>query len=147
MKQGKSILLWLVAFIFLSLALNGFNPDVQNGSVNTIAFSEFMDNAEENRVQSVTVVGNDIQGTYTDGSKFQTYAPFDPSMIEDLRTLGVKIEARPIDTSESTFWGILISWFPMLLLVGVWIFFMRQANSGNNKMKKWNFFMIQIIKI
>ncbi len=133
MKQGKSILLWLVAFIFLSLALNGFNPDVQNGSVNTIAFSEFMDNAEENRVQSVTVVGNDIQGTYTDGSKFQTYAPFDPSMIEDLRKLGVKIEARPIDTSESTFWGILISWFPMLLLVGVWIFFMRQANSGNNK--------------
>ena len=97
---------------FLSLALNGFNPESHGGSANTIAFSEFMDNAEENRVQSVTVIGNDIQGTYTDGTKFQTYAPFDPNMVENLRKLGVKIEARPIDTSESTFWGILISWFP-----------------------------------
>lgn len=133
MKQGKSIIIWLAAFIFLSLALNGLNPETRSANTSQIAFSEFMDNAEANRVQSVTVVGNDIQGTYTDGTKFHTYAPFDPNMIENLRKLDIKIEARPIDTSESTFWGILISWFPMLLLIGVWIFFMRQASSGNNK--------------
>lgn len=133
MKQGKSIIIWLAAFIFLSLALNVLNPETRSANTSQIAFSEFMDNAEANRVQSVTVVGNDIQGTYTDGTKFHTYAPFDPNMIENLRKLDIKIEARPIDTSESTFWGILISWFPMLLLIGVWIFFMRQASSGNNK--------------
>lgn len=133
MKQGKSIILWLVAFIFLSLALNGFNPEVKSGNTAQIAFSEFMDNAEAGRVQSVTIVGNDVQGSYTDGTKFRTYAPFDPSMVENLRKMDIKIEARPIDTSESTFWSILISWFPMLLLIGVWIFFMRQASSGNNK--------------
>lgn len=133
MKQGKSILLWLAAFVFLSLALNGLNPEINSANTSQIAFSEFMDNAEANRVQTVTIIGNDIQGTYTDGTKFHTYAPFDPNMIENLRKLDIKIEARPIDTSESTFWSILISWFPMLLLIGVWIFFMRQASSGNNK--------------
>lgn len=133
MKQGKNIILWLVAFIFLSLALNGLSPEIHNPKASQIAFSEFMNNAEAGQVQSVTIVGNDIQGTYTDGTKFRTYAPFDPSMVENLRKLDIQIEARPIDTSESTFWSILISWFPMLLLIGVWIFFMRQASSGNNK--------------
>lgn len=133
MKQGKNIIIWLAAFVFLSLALNSINPDSRTTSAEKIAFSDFMNNAEENRVQSVTIAGNDIQGTYTDGSTFRTYAPFDPSMVESLRKLGIRIEAHPIDTSESTFWGVLISWFPMLLLIGVWIFFMRQANSGNSK--------------
>lgn len=133
MKNSKSILLWLIAFVFLSLAFNNLSMESARGSAEVIAFSDFMDRAEDNRVQSVTIVGNDIQGTYTDGTKFRTYAPYNPGMVENLRKLGVKIEAQPIDTSESTFWGILISWFPMLLLIGVWIFFMRQANSGNNK--------------
>ncbi len=133
MKQGKNIIIWLLAFVFLSLALNSINPENRATASEKIAFSEFMDNAEDNRIQSVTIIGNDIQGTYTDGARFRTYAPFDPNMIENLRKLGIKIEARPIDTSESTFWGVLISWFPMLLLIGVWIFFMRQANSGNSK--------------
>lgn len=54
-------------------------------------------------------------------------------MVETLRKNGVKVEARPEDTSSSTFWGVVVSWFPMILLIGVWIYFMRQANSGNNK--------------
>ncbi len=133
MKQTKSILLWLIAFILLSLALNSFNPEART-SANKIAFSDFMNEAENNNIASVTIIGNDIQGVFKEtGSKFQTYAPFDPSMVETLRKYNVKIDAQPIDTTESTFWGVLISWFPMLLLIGVWVFFMRQASSGNNK--------------
>ena len=124
---------WLVAFILLSVIMNGFSPSARQNAAAPIAFSEFMDKAENNHIDAVTIVGNDIYGTYDNGNKFRTYAPFDPSMVETLRKLGVKIEAKPIDTSESTFWGIVISWFPMLLLIGVWIFFMRQASSGNNK--------------
>ncbi|MBQ8750095.1 MAG: ATP-dependent zinc metalloprotease FtsH [Alphaproteobacteria bacterium] len=133
MKQTKSIIFWLITFLALSILLNGFNPDARQSSSNKIAFSEFMNSAEEGQISNVTIIGNDIYGTYTNGAKFKTYAPFDPSMVETLRKQNIQIEAKPIDTSESTFWGIVISWFPMLLLIGVWIFFMRQANSGNNK--------------
>ena len=134
MKAGKNILIWVVALFFLTTLLNTISPDLRNGPVEKIAFSEFMNNAEDNRIDSVTIVGNDIIGTYKgSNTKFQTYAPFDPSMVETLRKLDIKIEAKPIDTTENTFWGIVISWFPMLLLIGVWVFFMRQANSGNNK--------------
>ena len=133
MKPAKNTLLWLVAFIGLSIFLNMLSPQVQNVNTSKIAFSEFMNSAQEKKIDSVTIIGNDIFGTYTNGTKFRTYAPFDPSMVEELRKQDVKIEARPIDTTESTFWGVVISWFPMLLLIGVWIFFMRQANSGNNK--------------
>jgi len=133
MKNSKSILFWLAAFILLSFMFNNFGPQSKQRTVSEVAFSDFMSQAEENRVNAVTIVGHDINGTYTDGTTFHTYAPFDPDMVETLRKLNVKIEAQPIDTSENTFWGIVISWFPMLLLIGVWIFFMRQASSGNNK--------------
>ena len=133
MKPMKSILFWLIAFIVLSVIMNGLTPASKRAVAAPIAFSEFMDKAENNQIDSVTIIGNDIYGSYANGAEFRTYAPFDPNMVETLRKQGVKIEAKPIDTSESTFWGIVISWFPMLLLIGVWIFFMRQANSGNNK--------------
>ena len=133
MKNSKSLLFWLAAFILLSFMFNNFGPQSKQRTVSEVAFSDFMSQAEENRVNAVTIVGHDINGTYTDGTTFHTYAPFDPDMVETLRKLNVKIEAQPIDTSENTFWGIVISWFPMLLLIGVWIFFMRQASSGNNK--------------
>ncbi len=133
MKTSKQILYWLIAFIALSVLLNGFNPDARLSKSSPIAFSEFMDSAEEGLIDNVTIIGHDISGTYTNGTHFKTYAPFDPNMVETLRKQNIKIEAKPIENAETTFWGILISWFPMLLLVGVWIFFMRQANSGNNK--------------
>ena len=81
----------------------------------------------------MTVSGPDVYGTYTDGGKFYTYTPYDPTMIETLRKNNVVVNAKPEDTSANTFWGIVISWFPMILLIGVWIFFMRQANAGNSK--------------
>ena len=133
MKSSKNFLYWLLAFVVLSFLLNNINPDIRTTSNSKIAFSDFMNSAEEGLIDSVTITGNDITGTYSNGTKFKTYAPFDPSMVETLRKQNIKIDAKPIDTSESTFWGIIISWFPMLLLIGVWIFFMRQANSGNNK--------------
>ncbi len=133
MKSNKNFLYWIIGFILLSILFNTSTPALRPSSSSKIAFSEFMNSAEEGNIASVTIIGNDISGTYTNGTKFKTYAPFDPSMVEELRKQNVKIEAEPIDTSESTFWGIVISWFPMLLLIGVWIFFMRQANSGNNK--------------
>ena len=133
MKSGKSIIIWLVAIIVLSAVMNMFTNNPQNRGYQSIPFSDFMNEAENKQISEVVIEGSTILGTAADGTKFSTYAPYDPSMIETLRKSGAKVEARPEDTSANTFWGVLISWFPMILLIGVWIFFMRQASSGNNK--------------
>ena len=133
MKPTKSTLIWIAVFIGLSLFFNMLSPEIKNATISKVAFSDFMNSAQENKIESVTIVGNDIYGTYTNGTKFRTYAPFDPSMVEELRKQNITIEARPLESVEDSFLGILLSWFPMLLILGVWIFFMRQANSGNNK--------------
>ena len=133
MQQSKSIMLWVVAALLLFLFAGGINGGNPKNHGETLAFSDFMNYAEEKKVNEVLIEGADITGTLSDGRKFYTYSPYDPTMVDTLRQNGVKVEARPEDTSSSTFWGVFVSWFPMILLVGVWIYFMKQANSGNNK--------------
>lgn len=133
MRLNKNFVIWLVAFLVLFSIFGGMGENALRSGMDTLSFSDFMSAVENKQVEKVTISGHDITGSLHDGRNFYTYAPDDPSMIDVLRQNDVKIEAKPIDTSGSTFWGIVISWFPMLLLVGVWIFFMRQANSGNNK--------------
>ena len=132
MKQFKSMALWLVILLILSMMMNGVGGSSRM-SGQSIAFSDFMNMAENKKVASVTIEGPEIYGVMNDGSKFSSYSPYDPSMVETLRKSGVKVEAKPMDTSSSTFWNVFVSWFPMILLVGVWVYFMWQANSGNNK--------------
>ncbi len=134
MKIGKSLIFWLAAIILLTAIANMFGKgSPMTGASGQLPFSEFMNQVENRKVAEVTVSGPDVYGTYTEGGKFYTYTPYDPTMIETLRKNGVVVNAKPEDTSANTFWGILISWFPMILLIGVWIFFMRQANAGNSK--------------
>ena len=133
MKTNKNFWIWTLIFLGLFLAVNLGGAGKPNATRDKLAFSDFMNDAENKRIAEVTISGNDIFGKMTDGTDFYTYAPFDPTMVETLRKNDVKVQAKPIDTGASTFWGVFVSWFPMLLLVGVWIFFMRQANSGNNK--------------
>lgn len=133
MKLGRNFLIWALIFLIVVPMLGSFGNSQRRASMENMAFSDFMNSAENKQISEVTISGADVYGKMTDGREFYTYAPNDPSMIETLRQNDVRVVAKPIDTSGSTFWGIFISWFPMLLLVGVWIFFMRQANSGNNK--------------
>ncbi len=134
MKAGKSILFWLGAIVALTLISNLAGLGTKKMSPrNALPFSEFMNQVEAKNVSSVTISGPDVNGQLSDGTSFYTYAPDDPSMYETLRKSGVRVEAKPIDNSADTFWGVFVSWFPMILLIGVWVFFMRQANSGNNK--------------
>ncbi len=133
MRTGKSIIIWLVAFIALSTVLNMFNGNAQKAGYQKIAFSDFMNEVDAKRMAEVKIAGPDVTGTTVDGQKLVTYAPYDPTMVETIRSSGAKVTAAPQDNSSDTFWGVFVSWFPMILLVGVWIYFMRQANSGNNK--------------
>jgi len=133
MKAGKNLIIWLIAIVVLSFVSNFFSEGAKRASTMDLAFSDFMNEVEAKRVAEVTIAGANVVGTTTDGRMFYTYAPEDPSMVETLRKNDVIVKAQPEDTSANTFWGIIISWFPMILLIGVWIYFMRQASSGNNK--------------
>ena len=133
MKAGKNFSIWLIVIMILSFLMSSFNEDVRHGSSAELAFSDFMNEVEAKHVAEVTIAGSHVSGVLTDGRRFYSYAPYDPSMVETLRKSDVVVKAEPEDTSANTFWGIVISWFPMILLIGVWIYFMKQANSGNNK--------------
>jgi len=133
MKINKNFLIWAAVFLALFI-ITGLGDSKNASSLHEkLAFSDFMSDVENKRVSEVTVSGPEVRGKMVDGTSFYTYTPYDPTMIETLRKNNVKVNAKPVDTSSSTFWGVIVSWFPMLLLIGVWIFFMRQANSGNNK--------------
>ncbi len=133
MGMGKSFFIWLGIFLVLSLVMSFITGDPSKVGAEQLAFSEFMDRVENKQISEVTITGASISGTATNGARFYTYAPYDPSMVENLRKNDVKVIAAPEDTTGDNLWGMFISWFPMLLLIGVWVFFMRQANAGNNK--------------
>ncbi len=127
---NKNIFIWL--FIVL-LGLFIFNIYYKpKKTYEQIIFSDFVEAVKANSVLAVTIQGKNIYGTYKDGREFKSYAPDDPELMKILREHNVKINAKPDE--ESGFWqNIFISWFPMLLLIGVWIFFMRQMQSGGGK--------------
>ncbi|MGE3627598.1 MAG: ATP-dependent zinc metalloprotease FtsH, partial [Hyphomicrobiales bacterium] len=88
---------------------------------------------ESGNITDVTISGNQISGHYSDGRGFQSYAPNDPTLVDRLYKKGVRITARPSDEGVPSLFDVLISWFPMLLLIAVWIFFMRQMQSGGGR--------------
>lgn len=133
MKFGKNAFIWVIAFLVLTAVFSYFENNSLAQNHEKIAFSEFMAHVKDKRVADVSISGSEISGVTTDGRQFITYAPYSPSTVDTLLENGVKVDAHPQDTTGETFWSVFISWFPMILLVGVWIFFMRQANSGNNK--------------
>ena len=83
-----------------------------------VAFSSFLENVEDGRVVQVEIKGNEIRGILSDGSTFETYAPNDPNLVERLSAKGVSITAIPIEDKMPSLLGVLLSWFPMLLLIG-----------------------------
>ena len=127
---SRNIALWLVVVLMFLLLFNFFSR--QQTRSPEIIFSDFLNQVEKGQVSQVTIQGNVIQGDGTNGEHFKTYAPQDPDLVKELRDKGVKIAARPAD--ENPWWmELLVQWFPMLLLVGVWIFFMRQMQVGGGK--------------
>ncbi|MBR6356079.1 MAG: ATP-dependent metallopeptidase FtsH/Yme1/Tma family protein, partial [Alphaproteobacteria bacterium] len=133
MKFGKSALVWVIILLVLTAVFSAAENQTVAADTDKVAFSDFMNNVKSKRVVDVSISGGEITGQTTDGKKFVTYAPYSPTMVDTLLENNVKIDAKPMDTSGETFWSVFFSWFPMLLLAGVWIFFLRQANAGNNK--------------
>ena len=129
----KNFLIWLIIGFILSSFYNFFTNSNSSNRVQNIAFSDFLDEVEKDNVLDVNIKGDLINGNLADGKKFKTYTPYDPNLIEKLSNKNVKINVEPMSTTGSSFFNIILSWFPMLLLIGVWLFFMRQMQSGSGK--------------
>ena len=126
----KNLALWLVISLVMIML---FNMMTQQGrELKPVPYTTFLAALDEGEVVDVTIKGSNLEGTYTDGSAFKTYVPDDPELISLLREQGVAIQAEP-DESNSFWMSILVSWGPILLLIAVWIFFMRQMQSGGGK--------------
>jgi len=123
----KNILLWVViAFILMSVFTN-FGP--QRSSSQPMEYSQFLQDVRHGQVKRVIIEGQSIYGWTTDDKTFSTYSPNDPGLMSDLINNNVAIDAKPPE-KQGLLTQIFISWFPMLLLIGVWIFFMRQMQGG-----------------
>ncbi|MDR2862131.1 MAG: ATP-dependent metallopeptidase FtsH/Yme1/Tma family protein, partial [Syntrophobacterales bacterium] len=125
----KNIVLWLVAGLVILLVYHLFNQP--KGVQENVAFSDFVEYVNKGQVRDVTVQGNNVTGTLSSGKNFRTYSPDNPLLFSLLKEREIKIAAKAAD--DSTLMTILIHWFPMLLLIAVWIFFMRQMQSGGGK--------------
>jgi cell division protease FtsH len=126
----KNLALWLVISLMVILLFNMFHQSQRSSAETT--YSQFMSSVEKGEVSKVTIQGNHLLGVYTNGTEFKTYAPRDANMIKILMDHGVNIQAKPQEESP-WYMNVLVSWLPMLLLVGVWIFFMRQMQVGGGK--------------
>jgi cell division protease FtsH len=126
----KTIALWVVIALIGVMLYQLLNQPTRQTT--TFAFSDFMKVLDKGEVKEVVIQGNNIKGTLTNGKSFDSYAPDDPKLVERLMTKNVLISAKPKDESP-WYLSALISWIPMLLLIGVWILFMRQMQTGGTK--------------
>ena len=127
----KNVALWFfIAFIAFGLFNLFGGPGSDNSRSIELTYSQFLDEVDAGSITDVVIKGKDITGKYSDGRSFKTYEPNDPTLVDRLNERGVNISAVPLDDGYPSLLGILISWFPMLLLIGVWIFFMRQMQGG-----------------
>ena len=126
----KSLALWLTIILLFMLLYSA----VRNQQVDKVnlSYSQFLGYVEEGRVTQVTLQGDHLIGQTASGSTFETFMPEDPELMKSLRDNRVEIVVKPEEESK-WYMTLLVSWFPMILLIGVWIFFMRQMQAGGGK--------------
>jgi cell division protease FtsH len=125
----KNLALWMVIGLIVILLFNLFQAN--QSPRGEIVFSDFLKKVESGEVREVTLRGNSVTGRLSDGSSFRSFTADYPDLVKTLRDRGVKIEVKPPDTNP--WYAILLQWVPMLLFIGVWIFFMRQMQGGGAK--------------
>src|SRR5512135_878601 len=123
----KNLVIWLVIGLVLMTVFNQFST--RQVAQQPMEYSQFLDEVKTGRIAKVTIEGRQLKAVTTDGKSVVSYSPGDIWLVSDLLKYGVKVEAKP-EEEPSLLMNIFVSWFPMLLLIGVWIFFMRQMQGG-----------------
>ena len=132
MNQFRNFAVWIVIALLLFALFSLFQGQVGRSSSIEISYSEFLNKVNDGVVTSVTISGDIINGKMSDGKTFMVYSPLDLDQIKSLRSKNVEIIAKPAQ-SDSLLANALIYWLPMLLLIGVWVFFIRQMQAGSGK--------------
>ncbi|MBM4293382.1 MAG: ATP-dependent metallopeptidase FtsH/Yme1/Tma family protein [Deltaproteobacteria bacterium] len=127
----KNIALWLLITLVMIFLFNYFNS-VERTKEKPLSYSKFIELVQADKVSKVTIQGEEISGVLSDSKTFKTYSPLDPDLIKLLQAKKVEITARPKE-ENNWYTTLLVSWLPMLVLVGIWIFFMRQMQAGGGK--------------
>ena len=130
---GRNLALWVIIALLLVVLFNLFQPGVSHTNSTQIAYSDFITEVNGGRVRDVVIQGRTVSGQLNDGRTFQTYTPEDPALVKTLTDKNVRVIAKPEDSDVNPLLHYLLSWFPMLLLIGVWVFFMRQMQSGGGR--------------
>ena len=130
-NMKRNFAFWLIILILLLALFSAFRGPSGGDARAEISYSEFLAGVDAGNISSVTIQENNIAGQMTNGTTFQTYAPYDASLIDKLNDKGVDINAKPVESSA--FATFLLSWLPFIILIGIWIFFMRQMQGGGGK--------------
>lgn len=126
----RNLMMWGVIVLLVLGLYNLFQNPGSIAGKTEMPFSTFLTEVDKGNIVSVDIRGSEISGNFRDGKGFKTYSPNYPNLVEKLSAKGVSITAGPREEKGPSLWGIILSWFPMLLLIGVWIFFMRQMQGG-----------------
>ena len=126
----RNLMMWGVIVLLVLGLYNLFQNPGSIAGKTEMPFSSFLTEVDKGNIVSVDIRGSEISGNFRDGKGFKTYSPNYPNLVEKLSAKGVAITAGPREEKGPSLWGIILSWFPMLLLIGVWIFFMRQMQGG-----------------
>ncbi|WP_455481821.1 ATP-dependent zinc metalloprotease FtsH [Bartonella sp. B35(2025)] len=127
----RSLLIWGVIALVLIVSFSFFNGESQRSGGGEISYSEFLRKAENNELKAVTIQGQKLTGQTVDNRVISTYAPRDPSLIQKLESKNVNVKAVPESSGNGIFLNLLFSLLPVIIIVGAWIFFMRQMQSGS----------------
>ncbi len=133
-SSGKNLAIWVVVALVLVIVFNMFEGGKRDVKTANVAYSEFLKLVESDNISDVSIVGRTITGHLDDGTKFSTYTPpNDPSLIDKLTRKNVIIKSAPEEEAVSPLLGLFLNWLPMLLFIGIWIFFMRQMQGGGSR--------------
>ena len=129
----RNFALWVIIVLLLLALFTLFQNPGQRASTQDIPFSQLLSEVDQNHVRDVVIQGQEIHGTFTNGTSFQTYAPNDPTLVKRLYDSKVSITAKPPGDNVPWFVSLLVSWLPFIALIGVWIFLSRQMQGGAGK--------------
>ncbi|MFQ5971659.1 MAG: ATP-dependent metallopeptidase FtsH/Yme1/Tma family protein, partial [Alphaproteobacteria bacterium] len=130
---GRNLALWVIIALLVVALFNLFQGTGQRGIQQHLAFSDFVAQVHAGQVSDVTIQGNEVTGHLSSGAAFRTYAPDDSGLVQLLSDNGVHITAAPEEQPVHPLVSILVQWLPFFILIGLWVFFLRQMQSGGGR--------------
>ena len=127
----RSFLIWGIIALLLITLFSFFNGNSQQAGTGEITYSDFLKRVDNKEIKTVTIQGQRLTGITTDNRTVLSFAPNDPGLVDRLESKNVNVRAQPESTGNSTFMNLLFSLLPVVILIGVWIFFMRQMQGGS----------------